>query len=643
METELIKEINRVLKAFPQFWDNNILHRSMVIQAINQKEPKLIKALIYNEKIKSIYSTIIDGIVIFDFDKLISLLKYKEYWPDSFTKYRNSIGLTTDGKYLDRNTDVVLDFPFKDCVLEGGMTKEDQGKDEIYYNEVIARDEIDRLFSPKLFTNTKRYSANGVDKNITDFCDDDNLIIKGNNLIALHSLKERYAGKVKLIYIDPPYNPPNKNNTFDYNNRFNHSTWLTFMKNRITIAKELLHEDGAFIIAIDENEVHYLGVLIDELFPEYENHCITIVHNPRGIQGSNFSYIHEYAFFIIPRGKKTIGNRKIEKENIDFSNLRNWGSESERKDAKNCFYGIIINKETEEIVGFTDICDDNFHPNCNIHKENFVEIYPIDKNGVERKWRYARQTIDSVKHLLKVKNIKGIYDIQIGKDFGSYRTVWVDPRYDSNEYGTKIVNGLVKNNTFSFPKSLWNVYDCIHSIVGNDKNAIILDYHAGSGTTAHAVLKLNKEDNGNRRFIIVEQMDYIETITRSRLQKVLETENINDSFIYTELMRLNQVFVNKIQQAVDTSTLKILFKQMRTEAHLNYQVDLDRVLNNLHEEDGVDHKLSFDDLPLEKQKCLLIEILDKNQLYINASEMDDETLSISEKDKAFTKNFYQKR
>ncbi len=205
MQTKLIKELNSVLKQFPQFWDNEKLHRSMVIDAINQKEPNLIKALISNDKIKSLYCTNIDGILLFDFEKLTSLLKYKEFWNDSFTKYRNTVGLTSEGKYLNYNSDVVLDFPFKDCILEGGMTKEDQGKDEIYYNEVIARDEIDRLFLPKVFTNTKRYTKEGIEENITDFSDGDNLIIKGNNLIALHSLKKRYVGKVKLIYIDPPY------------------------------------------------------------------------------------------------------------------------------------------------------------------------------------------------------------------------------------------------------------------------------------------------------------------------------------------------------------------------------------------------------------------------------------------------------
>ena len=193
MDTVLLQILNDIFKQFPQFWNGEKLQRSLVIDAIQKKDPQVIKALIANQKVKSIYGTEIDDVLIFDFDKLASLLKYKEYWADSFTKYRNKVGLTSSGKYLDYSSDVVLDFPFKDCVLEGGMTKEDQRKDEVYYNEVIARDEIDRLFSPKVFINSKRYTKDGVEENINEF-KDDNLIIKGNNLLALHSLKERYTG-----------------------------------------------------------------------------------------------------------------------------------------------------------------------------------------------------------------------------------------------------------------------------------------------------------------------------------------------------------------------------------------------------------------------------------------------------------------
>ena len=382
----------------------------------------------------------------------------------------------------------------------------------------------------------------------------ENLIIKGNNLLALHTLKENFAGKIKLIYIDPPYNTGGSSKTFTYNNSFNHSTWLVFMKNRLDVGKKLLSEDGAFIVAIDENEVHYLGIMIEELFLEYENHCITIVHNPRGVIGTNFSYTHEYAYFIFPKGKKIIGNRKIEEKNIDWRGLRDNGGESLRTDAKNCFYSIIIDKCTNQIIGFGEVCNDEVHPPINVHKGDFVEIYPVDKNGIERKWRYARQSVEEIKDLLRVRENKGIYDIQIGKDFGNYKTVWVDKRYDANEYGTKIVNSLVKDNTFSFPKSLWNVYDCIYAVVGNDKNAIILDFFAGSGTTAHAVLELNKEDDGNRKFILIEQMDYINTVTCPRLQKVMEKENIDDFFIYIELAKWNEEEKEKNKNAYKFKT-----------------------------------------------------------------------------------------
>ena len=210
------------------------------------------------------------------------------------------------------------------------MTKEDQKRDEIFYNETLAPDDINRLLDAKVFTNFKRIDKKGEHK-LDGFKRDekgnikDNLIIKGNNLLALASLKKEFAGKVKLIYIDPPYNPDSKSNTFIYNNSFNESSWLTFMKNRLEVAKYLLTNDGVLIVAIDENEFLQLGVLLKEIFKNHESHCITIVHNPRGVQGTNFSYTHEYAFFIIPNGKKSVGNRKIEKKDICWRNLRDNG------------------------------------------------------------------------------------------------------------------------------------------------------------------------------------------------------------------------------------------------------------------------------------------------------------------------------
>jgi len=190
------------------------------------------------------------------------------------------------------------------------MTKEDQKRDEIFWNEILAPDEISRLLDPKVFTNAKRIDAKGEHKFDGFRIDEngdikDNLIIKGNNLLALHSLKKRFAGKVKLIYIDPPYNTRKEADEFKYNDRFNHSTWLTFMKNRLEVARELLMEDGAIFISIDDNEQAYLKILCDEIFGR-ENFIASMPWKGRGgRQDSLFvANIHEYILFFVKNSKK---------------------------------------------------------------------------------------------------------------------------------------------------------------------------------------------------------------------------------------------------------------------------------------------------------------------------------------------------
>lgn len=669
MSISIKKQILEVLKADDRFWneDKTELNQTLLIDLVEKIDEKVIGSLLKDKELREKFFVKIKDVYVFKANDFRFFMEENRL-DNSYTAYKNRIGLTDGKKFLKDTNDVVLDFPYKDCVLEGGQSteegtdtyfefektktlkgekvteeagyKEKQSKrKEIFFNHVLAHDEIDRLFDPKALANWKRYTKEGEQK-VKEIRRDENgtikenLVIKGNNLLALHSLKKQFAGKVKLIYIDPPYNPPSSNNTFTYNNNFNHSTWLTFMKNRLDVGKRLLSEDGAFIVAIDENEVSYLGVMIEELFPEYENHCVTIVHNPRGIQGTNFSYTHEYAYFIFPKGKKIIGNRKIEKDNIDFSNLRNWGSESERKDAKNCFYPIIVDKCTDQIIDFGEICDDDFHPPVNVHKNDFVEIFPIDSKGVERKWRYAKQSVEDIKDLLKVKITKGVYDIQIGKDFSVYKTVWIDKKYDANEYGTKIVNSLVKDNTFSFPKSLWNVYDCVYAVVGNDKNAIVLDYHGGSGTTAHAVLSLNEEDGGNRKFIIIEQMDYINTVTCPRVQKVMKKENIDDSFIYFELAKWNETAKEKIFACKNLEELVKFFDEMYEKYFLNYNLKIKEFREEVLKEDN------FINLPLNEQKKIFVTMLDNNQMYVNKTEMADSKFRISKEGQELTSEFY---
>lgn len=358
-----------------------------------------------------------------------------------------------------------------------------------------------------------------------------NLFVEGDNFEALKILEETYLGSVKMIYIDPPYNTGRNliyKNDFsettaefldrsgqlgdeggrlvantETNGRF-HSDWLSMMYQRLRVAKNLLAKDGVLVCAIDENEFGTLSVLMKEVFSgaAWEHAYVSVVHNPRGQQGANFSYVNEYLIFVFPSGTKAIGDRKIEDEDVSWSQFRNWGGESERTDAKNCFYPVLV--KDGKIVGFGDVCPDDFHPEQTEWKSDVAYVYPIDNVGIERKWRYARQSVDNISTMLRAKRSGSGYQIEIGKTFGLYKSVWTDKRYDSNEHGTKLVNNLIEGSGFTFPKSLWAVYDPIAAVTWNDPNAIVMDFFAGSGTTAHAVMQLNADDGGNRQFIMVQ-------------------------------------------------------------------------------------------------------------------------------------------
>jgi len=335
-----------------------------------------------------------------------------------------------------------------------------------------------------------------------------NLLIEGDNYHSLSVLNYTHKKNIDLIYIDPPYNTGANN--WKYNNdyvdkedSYRHSKWLSLMRHRLNLAKNLLKDDGVLICAIDDNEQAHISVLIESIFSAHEQHAITIVHNPKGVQGKNFSYTHEYAIFVVPKDKKIIGDRSLTEEEIYVSNLRNWGNESERTDAKNCFYPIIISNN--KIVGFGGVSPDNFHPKSanEKQKDGTVHVYPIDEKGIERKWRYARQSVEGIKDILQIKESRGdLVQIMIAKDYGTYKTVWTDKKYDASEYGTKLLREIIPNCDFDFPKSLYTVYDCLFAVVGDRPQANILDFFAGSGTTGHAVLEMNKVDGGKRKFIL---------------------------------------------------------------------------------------------------------------------------------------------
>ena len=359
-----------------------------------------------------------------------------------------------------------------------------------------------------------------------------NIFIEGDNLAALKLLQETYLGRVKLIYIDPPYNTgTNLIYKNDYSiseaeylqqsgqmlsgggkltanpqttGRF-HSDWLTMIYSRLKAAKNLLSDEGILIVAIDENELANLSIVVKEIFGEtgYNHDYVCVVHNPRGQQGANFSYVNEYLIFVYPKNtNKYLSDFK--KDEVDSRNLRDSGTESDRTDARNCFYPFQV--ENGKIVGIGDVPEDSFHPkSANVRlADGTLQIWPMTDSGDEKKWRYARQSVEAILGKLEAKSGRSSVQVIFNKDSGTMRSVWANSRYDSSEYGSKLLDELIPGAGFTYPKSLWAVYDCVFAATASDKNALVMDFFSGSSTTAHAIFQLNADDGGNRQFIMVQ-------------------------------------------------------------------------------------------------------------------------------------------
>lgn len=443
---------------------------------------------------------------------------------------------------------------------------------------------------PYLVLDTKHFSEDFKDRLLSSFhhLDEnmDGLLIQSENFQALNLLQQRYGNQVKCVYIDPPYNA--KSSEILYKNNFKHSSWLSLMENRLSLSKNLLREDFVNVVAIDEVEQEVLGQLLSLLFPECEKSCITIVHNATGQQGSNFSYVNEFAYFVFPRPGKFIGleNRK---DNPDVRPLRNVSKGAHlRSDGANCFYPIFI--KDGEIVGFGDVCPDNYHPSgINVEQpDGTIAIYPIDPQGVERKWVFARNTVESILDDLEAKydEKKQQWDIIRTKTMFNYKTVWTGPRYSANSYGSRILNEMLPSNNFTFPKSIFTVRDCIDAAMNNAATGLVLDYFAGSGTTAHAVINLNREDDGSRKYILVEMGHYFDTVLVPRIKKVVYSKEW------------------KRGKPVDREGISHMFKYLRLESY-------EDALNNIELERSALHQVALDLMsPEAKEEYMLSYMLD---------------------------------
>lgn len=615
------QELEQLLSQHDAFLVEGELNKNKLAELARQYNPELLNLLMSNEKISQhFFATLETGILVFKKDVFLQFLNNKEFLPDSFTAYKTKIGLATGNKYISENQEVVLNFPYKDCILEGGQTKDDAKRQEIFFNETLAPTEINRLLDDKVLTNFKRYDETG-EHEVEELTDTDNLIIKGNNLIAMHSLKKRFAGKVKLIYIDPPYNTGN--DSFNYNDSFNHSTWLIFMKNRLEVARELLSDDGLIFVQCDDNEQAYLKVLMDEVFSR-NNFISNIVWKGRGgRQDSKYvAQIHETIIFYAKNKERAILNKAFIEDTSNYAYedsrgnyktqlIRKWGSNSRREDRPNLFYEV------------------EFEGN---------KVLPILPNGDDGCWRWSKNRLEeAIKNDMVVSLEKDgrteLYE-KIYKGDGKKQTVftsWIDESFSGQ--GTKVLEEIFKEKVFDYPKPEQLVKKFID--LTTDDGDIVLDYHLGSGTTAAVAHKMN------RQYIGIEQMDYIETVSVKRLEKVIEGEQGGisksvdwqggGSFVYCELKNDVQEFKNEILEATTKEKLLEVFELAKKSSFLSYRIDPKKLKKN-----------EFEKLSLAEQKQILSEIIDNNNLYVNYSDIDDIDYGISAQDKELNHAFYGK-
>ena len=248
------------------------------------------------------------------------------------------------------------------------------------------------------------------------------------------------------------------------------------------------------------------------IFPERKNYCITIQHNPRGTQGEKFAVTHEFAIYSLSKESEIYRRAHLDGE---VSNFRKWGNQSNRSITARAttFFPVLVD-DNMKIVGFGDVCPLSFHPQAaNVRVGNLTHVYPIDRSGVEKKWRYSKKNESQVLPFLSVKDSDGIIDIQIQRESENTKTVWTDTIYNAEEYGTKLVNAILTRE-FPFPKSLYAVRDSLWYAVSGKPDALVVDFFAGSGTTLHAVNLLNAEDNGHRRCILVTNNEVSDAETR---------------------------------------------------------------------------------------------------------------------------------
>lgn len=617
-----------VLSQDKTFCQDGKLFKNAVVEAALKPDPRLLRLLIGDERTKDHFFTEVADTLVFDPIKFQKFVSNKQFLPDSYTAFKNKIGLTVGGAYLTEGGEVVLSWPYKDCVLAGGQTKADSKRQEIFWNETLAPDEIDRLFEPKVLTNWKRCDKGGEHR-VKELSITDNFIIKGNNLIALHSLKKVYRGKVKLIYIDPPYNTGN--DSFQYNDSFNHSTWLAFMKNRLTVARALLRADGVIFVQCDDNEQAYLKVLMDEVFGR-ENFVNTIIVKMSETSGVKMSHVskrlpktkEEIHLFVKDKGKISLNEIRVQKQfsGKDFGYLSYYNKIISNYDGEGVNYR---NWQIENIQDYLKKQNIKFKTN-----EEKINFYLDNSHRII--YRTNNKSFAKIEGIERLKTSTGLDKFNWdGKEMLFLKDHIKEALCDLwTDISTINLNkeGIIKMNNGKKPEAL------IQRIIeiATQPGDLVLDYHLGSGTTAAVAHKMG------RRYIGIEQMDYIARIPVVRLKKVTAGEpggiskkvgwTGGGSFVYCELAQNTERYKKAIQNADDDEALE-LWRELKQSPYVSYRVDFQKA--NTEE---------FTALPLADKKEILKSLIDKNTLYIPYADRADADYKVSEADKALTNKFY---
>ncbi|HHQ1270957.1 TPA: site-specific DNA-methyltransferase, partial [Listeria innocua] len=444
-------------------------------------------------------------------------------------------------------------------------------------------EEIDTLLSPKVFKNIQKYDESGSFKT-NQICFEDNLIIKGNNLIALHTLKKRYAKKVKLIYLDPPYNTGKDG--FKYNDRFNHSSWLVFMKNRLEIAKDFLRDDGLIMMSIDDNQQAELKILCNEIFGS-QNFLANLVWNLKtGTQAGHFTRSHEY-ILVFAKNKSLLPNFSGGEGFIEHSALKRIGQKNPASDFTFLKGTRFDADDGTELTGTWGTSEKTTLKQGRMKAKNgkLMEDVTLEAGWAMKtqmtSWFDGRETYDTKgqKVLEFYFNSNGI--LRYKKERGIINPKTVIDDVGSTKGGTSHLEELIENNSFSFPKNE-RLIERLISITTSEGD-LVMDFFMGTGTTAAVSHKLK------RKYIGIEQMNYINDVSVPRLQKVIigEQGGISKdvkwtgggSFIYAELFELNQVYINELQQTSNTEEIEAFIRKIKASPFLNIQFDLEKFIS----------------------------------------------------------------